>query len=154
MKSTQLRNLIREEIRRVIKESIYVGQTVKVKTPGMTHYNKIGEVVEQDSQGKFFTVEFPTKGNQVELAYYHISDLKATLPQEGIVKESHSNQQNYMFFQNLHTINRMTEKMLALDAMRVDQLLSDGHAWAVDHIATSADDVTEVGQWLCNEMKK
>jgi hypothetical protein len=120
----------------------------------MTHYNKIGEVVEQDSQGKFFTVEFPTKGNQVESAYYHVSDLKATLPQESIVKESHSNQQNYMFFQNLHTINRMTEKMLALDAMRVDQLLSDGHAWAVDHIATSTDDVTEVGQWLCNEMKK
>lgn len=66
--------------------------------------------------------------------------------------ESHDTQANYMFFQNLHTIKRMVEKMLEMNPTEVDRLLSDGHAWAVDHISTSTDDITEVGQWLCNEM--
>ena len=66
--------------------------------------------------------------------------------------KEHGDQENYMFFQNLHTMKRMIEKMLEMDADKIDELLSSGHGWAVDHIATSADDVTEVGQWLCNEM--
>lgn len=63
-----------------LTEGLYVGQTVKVKTPGMTHYNKVGEVVEQDAGGKFFTVEFPLTGQETELAYYHASDLKPVQP--------------------------------------------------------------------------
>jgi len=82
MKTSEFRKLIREEVRKTLSESIYVGQTVKVKTPNMTHSNKIGEVVEQDAGGKFFTVEFPLPGNKTELAYYHISDLKAFLPKD------------------------------------------------------------------------
>lgn len=66
--------------------------------------------------------------------------------------ESHDSQTNYMFFQNLHTIKRMIEKMLEMNPEQVDALLSNGHAWAVDHISTSTDDITEVGQWLCNEL--
>jgi hypothetical protein len=73
---------------------------------------------------------------------------------ESEIAESHSEYQNYMFFQNLRTIHRMIEKMLELNPMQVDQILSDGHAWAVDHISTSTDDVTEVGQWLCSEVQK
>ena len=69
-----------------------------------------------------------------------------------ILKEGEHDQQNYMFFQNLHTIKRMVEKMLALNPQEVDALLSNGHAWAVDHISTSADDVGEVGTWMCNEL--
>jgi hypothetical protein len=73
---------------------------------------------------------------------------------ESKITESHSEYQNYMFFQNLRTMHRMIEKMLELNPMQVDQILSDGHAWAVDHISTSTDDVTEVGQWLCSEVQK
>ena len=62
-----------------LTEGIYVGQTVKVITKGMTHYNEVGEVVEEASSGKFFTVEFP-KTN--ELAYFHMSDLKAVYPND------------------------------------------------------------------------
>jgi len=69
-----------EEVRKVLAEEIYVGQTVKVKTPNMSHSNKVGEVVEQDAGGKFFTVEFSLPGNKTELAYYHKSDLKAVRP--------------------------------------------------------------------------
>lgn len=80
MNNSIIKKLIGEEIRKVLSEGIYVGQTVKVKTPGMTHYNKTGEVVESDAGGKFFTVEFPLPGNKSELAYYHQSDLKPILP--------------------------------------------------------------------------
>ena len=82
MKIQEFRNLIREEVNKVLSESIYVGQTVKVKTPGMTHYNEIGEVIEQDRDGKFFTVEFSLPGNKSEIAYYHVSDLKETRPRD------------------------------------------------------------------------
>ena len=71
---------------------------------------------------------------------------------KNILREGDNEHQNYMFFQNLHTIKRMAEKMLALNPQEVDTLLSNGHGWAVDHISTSADDVGEVGTWLCNEL--
>ena len=60
----------------------------------------------------------------------------------------HSNTDNYMFFQNLKNIKKMVDAMLQLDPAQVDQMLSDGHGWAADHIATSKDDVEEVGNFL------
>ena len=80
--------------------------------------------------------------------------LKKLIKEEirSILREGEHEQQNYMFFQNLHTIKRMVEKMLTLNPQEVDALFSNGHAWAVDHISTSADDVGEVGTWLCNEL--
>jgi hypothetical protein len=64
----------------------------------------------------------------------------------------HSNTNNYMFFQNLKNIKKMVDAMLQLDPAQVDQMLSDGHGWAVDHIATSKDDVEEVVGFLMNNM--
>ena len=62
----------------------------------------------------------------------------------------HSNTDNYMFFQNLKTIKKMVDAMLKMDPAHVDQILSNGHGWAADHIATSKDDVEEVGGFLMN----
>lgn len=64
--------------------------------------------------------------------------------------ENHSDLENYMFFQNLQTINKATSEMLQMDPQYVDAILSDGHQWAVDHITTSADDVSEVHGFLMN----
>jgi hypothetical protein len=58
-----------------------------------------------------------------------------------------------MFFGNLKTIKACIEKMMDLDPMMVDQMLSDGHDWANDHVATSKDDIEEVCNWLCNKLK-
>jgi hypothetical protein len=82
------------------------------------------------------------------------SILKKLIKEEikNILREGENEQQNYMFFQNLHTIKRMVEKMMQLNPQEVDALLSNGHGWAVDHISTAADDVGEVGTWLCNEL--
>jgi hypothetical protein len=55
---------------------------------------------------------------------------------------------NYMFFQNLKTIHHAISEMLNMDPSQVDSMLSNGHAWAVDHISTSADDVEEVYHFL------
>jgi hypothetical protein len=53
-----------------------------------------------------------------------------------------------MFFQNLKTIHHAVGELLEMDPQKVDQLLNNGHAWAVDHISTSADDVEEVYHFL------
>lgn len=60
----------------------------------------------------------------------------------------HSNTQNYMFFQNLKTIHHAVGKLLKMDPAQLDELLSNGHAWAVDHITTSADDIEEVYHFI------
>jgi hypothetical protein len=59
---------------------------------------------------------------------------------------------NYMFFGNLKIIKKYVDAMLEMDADKVQQILSDGHDWAADHVATSKDDVQEVGDFLMNEM--
>lgn len=56
--------------------------------------------------------------------------------------------QNYMFFGNLKTIKRLVDNMLEMDEAEVDSILSNGHNWALDHIATSKDDVEEVFNFL------
>ena len=66
--------------------------------------------------------------------------------------ENHSNQ-NYMFFSNLKAIKRLIDMMLELDESHVDMMLTNGHAWAVDHISTSKDDIEEVYGFLMDRNK-
>lgn len=72
--------------------------------------------------------------------------LKKLIKEEikSLLKEGEGEQQNYMFFQNLKTIHHAVGELLQMDPAQVDQMLSNGHNWASDHIATSADDVEEV----------
>jgi hypothetical protein len=63
------------------------------------------------------------------------------------------NDANYMFFGNLKTIKKYVDAMLQMDPRHVQSILSDGHDWAADHIATSKDDIQEVGDFLMNEMQ-
>ncbi len=59
----------------------------------------------------------------------------------------------YMFFQNLKQIQQDIQSILNMDQTVVSNLLKDGHAWAIDHVATSKDDIEEVANWLVNNMK-
>lgn len=63
------------------------------------------------------------------------------------IKE-HQETENYMFFANLETICRLADELLHMDQTKVDAILSDGHGWATDHIATSKDDIEEVFNFL------
>jgi len=61
-----------------------------------------------------------------------------------------SENENYMFFQNLKTIRDAADAILNMNESMVDMILSNGHDWASDHIATSKDDVEEVYNFLKN----
>lgn len=79
-------------------------------------------------------------------------DFNSEVPSQEI-HEGHGEMQNYMFFQNLHTIKNAIEELLELDPAKVDAILTDGHGWALDHIATSVDDVEEVYHFLSNSIE-
>jgi hypothetical protein len=79
-----------------------------------------------------------------DLAKYRKLNLAKTL--KGL--KEHQETQNYMFFGNLQTIKRLVDELLEMDETEVDSILSNGHNWAVDHIATSKDDVEEVFNFL------
>jgi hypothetical protein len=64
------------------------------------------------------------------------------------MNEDHNESENYMFFANISNIKRMCDEMLEMEPSMVDSILTDGHGWAVDHIATSKDDVEEVYNFL------
>jgi hypothetical protein len=57
-----------------------------------------------------------------------------------------------MFFGNLKIIKKYVDAMLQMNPDQVQEILSDGHDWAADHVATSKDDIQEVGDFLMNEM--
>ena len=67
--------------------------------------------------------------------------------------ESHEHQKNYMFFQNLATIKHYVDEVMAMDKSAIDNILSEGHDWASDHLATAKDDVEEVTNFLRNEIQ-
>lgn len=59
---------------------------------------------------------------------------------------------NYMFFGNLKTIKGIVDEMMEMDESEVDSLLKNGHDWAVDHIASSMDDIQEVYNFIKNNV--
>jgi len=79
-------------------------------------------------------------------------DFNSEVPSQEI-HEGHGEMQNYMFFQNLHTLKNAIEELIELDPVKVDAILTDGHGWALDHIATSVDDVEEVYHFLSNSIE-
>lgn len=59
----------------------------------------------------------------------------------------------YMFFQNLNTIKECLDKILSYSKEDLDTLLRANGDWAVDHIATSKDDIEEVCNWVTGSME-
>jgi hypothetical protein len=59
---------------------------------------------------------------------------------------------NYMFWQNIKTMHHGAKEMLAMNPSEIDSILSNGHGWALDHIATSTDDVEEVYHFIETEV--
>ncbi len=68
-------------------------------------------------------------------------------------ENSENKEVNYMFFNNLKTIKKNIDSLLSLDESKVDELLKNGHDWAVDHISTSKDDIEEVSNFISNNIK-
>ena len=64
------------------------------------------------------------------------------------VNENMGESNNYMFWQNLKNMNEDVVTMLKMDKQKVDSLIADGHAWAVDLVATSKENVEQVYHFI------
>lgn len=62
-------------------------------------------------------------------------------------------QQNYMFFGNLETMKRMIDELLEMDRNEIDQILTDGHDWAEDHITRAKENIQQVHNFLKTEFE-
>lgn len=81
-----------------------------------------------------------------------LGDQQGQQPEPSEQQDQEEKIKHYMFFSNLKMIKEKAEAILAMDAYKVDQMLSDGHDWASDHISTSRDDIEEVYNWLAGEV--
>lgn len=59
--------------------------------------------------------------------------------------------QNYMFFSNLEQIKRQAELLLELDPMEIEEILTNGHDWADDHITVAKENLDQVFDFMMNE---
>jgi hypothetical protein len=78
----------------------------------------------------------------------------AQFDQDQVDHQNHHETENYMFFGNLETIKRYVDQLLEMNPAQVDEILTNGHNWAVDHIVSSKDDIEEVYNFLVNEVSE
>jgi len=73
-----------------------------------------------------------------------------------LIKKVLSEQENerYMFFSNLEQMKRQCEMLLDMDENKIEEILSNGHDWAQDHIAEAKNNMDQVFDFLMNETKK
>jgi hypothetical protein len=76
------------------------------------------------------------------------------------VYENHDNHEqgirNEMFFNDIYSMYEDACELLEMDSNQINSILSDGHGWALDHVATSTNDVEHIyhyfeGQERMNE---
>jgi len=75
MKTSELKQIIQEEVRRVLAEAerkFEVDDIVQVVTPSMSNFKKRGIVKDMSPSESFFLVKFTTG----QSGYFHESDLK------------------------------------------------------------------------------
>lgn len=75
---------------------------------------------------------------------------------EKIINKVIHEQENdrYMFFSNLKQIKRQCDLLLDMDENMIEDILSNGHDWAQDHVATAKESIDQVFDFLMNETKK
>jgi len=67
---------------------------------------------------------------------------------------SEQEQTNYMFFSNLEQIKRQCEMLLEMDRDMIDEILTNGHDWADDHITEAKVNMDQVFDFIMNEKNK
>jgi hypothetical protein len=90
-----------------------------------------------------------TSKDDIEEVYHF---LEGNLETDNMMEGDMGKSNNYMFWSSLKTIAHASGELLEMDKTMVDQILSDGHGWALDHIATSNDDMEEVYHFLANTL--
>lgn len=89
-----------------------------------------------------------------DLKKYRQLNLAKTLSK---MRESRNNE-NYMFFANLQNIDRMVSEIMEMNESEIDNILTNGHDWANDHISKSMESIEHVYNFLktsdVNDVKK
>jgi len=79
--------------------------------------------------------------------------MKIIITEEQLQQYSSKEFENYMVKYNLKKIHKRSSELLKLSNEEIDQALV-GHQWAVDHIATAADDLDEAGEFIIQATNK
>lgn len=61
---------------------------------------------------------------------------------------------NYMFFSNLEQIKRQCDMLLDMKPHIIDDILTNGHDWADDHVTEAKVNMDQVFDFFMNEKKK
>jgi hypothetical protein len=102
------------------------------------------------SDGHSWAVEHVITSKDDVEEVYHFLEYNMENKPEMMAEERDST--NYMFFASLKTILHASSELMEMDEDMVDSILSNGHGWALDHIATAADDMEEVYHFLANTL--
>lgn len=62
--------------------------------------------------------------------------------------------ENYMFFNNLSQMKRQCEMLLQMNPDMIDDIISNGHDWADDHVAEAKTNMDQVFDFFMNEKIK
>lgn len=129
-----------------------------IKDPGSLRAElKKGEdekITKKEIQGELFKLKKKDKDpkkkgvqglSKSDLKKFRKLNLAKTLKS---MKESHSDTENYMFFANLQNICNMVTDILEMDKSQVDEMLTNGHDWATDHISAAKESIEHVHDWL------
>jgi hypothetical protein len=71
-----------------------------------------------------------------------------------VIRESHQEHENYMFFSNLKQIMRQCEMLLEMNPQMIDEIIQNGHDWADDHISEAKTNLDQVFDFFMNEKTK
>ncbi len=90
-----------------------------------------------------------TSKDDIEEVYHF---LEGNMEADNMMESDMGESNNYMFWSSLKTIAHASGELLEMDTNMVDRILSNGHGWALDHIATANDDMEEVYHFLANTL--
>lgn len=114
------------------------------------------KILEQDNEQLTKNInQEPVQGPTEEPAQEPAQEPDQSMePEAGVDNtETPGDLKHYMFFSNLKVMKNKIEEILSMDAHEIDEMLSDGHDWASDHISSSRDDVEEVYNWITGRLK-
>lgn len=120
----------------------------KVKNFGETSLNEQSKGLWDNIHAKRERGESPAKPNDKDYP-----DKKQWDKLTNEENDNNHESQNYMFWQNLKTIHHASGELLNMDKDKIDEMVLNGHAWAVDHISTSSDDIEEVYHFFESNME-
>jgi len=64
--------------------------------------------------------------------------------------EENSEVVNYMFFDNIKAIRRLTDRMLKMNKSEIDQLLIE-HDWASDHASVAKENIEQIFNFFASK---